>query len=274
MRTDARGKAQPWGVSRSASRGLLVALAFAGCGISEPLGTPTGALRVFVRSTDGGEYVGSPEATFFAGTLSGFPNSRAASDTCLLASLTTSTTLNPLNNLDAGDSIAFTTGGGTEYLYPATDLAGSTSYISSTGFIPITPGAAVTFQVPGAVNGFPAATLTSLTAPAITSLSPVSGAPPLDQPLAVTWAPAGDDSSRFEIALKYATEDATMVNRHVLCDWRDDGSGQIAASLLGGWAAATIRRIEVSRYRTLEQQLPGGALFFIATFDTLPPVAP
>ncbi|MBI2537987.1 MAG: hypothetical protein HYW06_13710, partial [Gemmatimonadetes bacterium] len=90
----------------------------------------------------------------------------------------------------------------------------------------------------------------------------------------VTWAPVGDDSSRFEIALLFATENSTVLNRHVLCSWRDDGSGQIAGNLLVEWAVATLKRIEISRYRTVQRDLADGVLYFIATFDTVPPVAP
>ncbi len=252
---------------------LVLVLALAGCGISEPSGIPTGVLRVFARSDDGGQYVASPEATFFKGSLDGFPDSRATSDSCVITNLLT-TTLNPPISLDAGDSVAFITGGLSVSLYPTTDIAGTTSYVPPAGPVSLTPGAAVTFEIPGAAQGFPAATLTSLTAPSFTSLSPVPGAPPVDRPLTVTWTPVGDDSSRFEIALKFATENSQVINRHVLCNWRDDGSGQIAGNLLAEWSAATIKRIEVSRYRTLQRDLVDGALYFIATFDTVPAVAP
>lgn len=249
---------------------LLAAFALVGCKpVSDPLNTPTAVLRVFVRGEDG-RYVARPEADFFVGPGTDFPDSRAAFDTCGVANLNT-ISVGPPRNLDAGDSVAFTTGGRTVYLHPTLDVVGVEHYLPAGEPVEMTPGGAATFEIPGAAE-FPAATLTGLTPPAITSLSAIPASPPADQPLTVTWEPTGDDSSRFEVALLYATEGAIEVNQQVLCQWRDDGSGTIRGTLLTGWTGATIQRIEVSRYRTLQQNQGGNLLYFLATFDTLPPV--
>jgi hypothetical protein len=246
----------------------------AGCQpFPEPAQTPVGVLHVFTGSVDR-QYRGRPEATFLRGSITSFPESRVTLDTCVIASVG-SVSVGQLNNLDAGDSIAFTTGSGTIYLLPTRDLTGTITYLASTGLISMTPGEVVRFEIPGAAKGFSSATLMSLTAPPFTTLTPISGHPPDGQPLTVKWAPAGDDSSRLEVSLRFASPGAPQANQQVLCEWRDDGSGTIAANLLAFWSIAQTKQIQFTRYRTLRQDVGGqGMLFFLATFDTLPPVAP
>ncbi|HLB36485.1 MAG TPA: hypothetical protein VJL31_07935 [Gemmatimonadales bacterium] len=256
-------------------RKVLWPLVLAGCsGLAGPEKAPTGVLRVFAQAGDDGQYVGRPEATFLNTPLASFPDSRDPSDLCQLAALLT-IPVGRVENLDAGDSIAFTADGGTAYLYPRADLGGNTVYLPPATFVSLTPGTAVTFQIPGAPGGFPAATFTGLTAPAITQLSPIPRASSASDSVVVTWAPTGDDSSRFEVSLQFATEGATSINRQVLCQWRDDGRAVIAGNLLSEWATTAMRRIEVSRFRAAQRDLgSGGVLYFLATYDMMPEPAP
>lgn len=253
---------------------LLLALGVAGCsGLEEPDAVPVGILHVFAQAGDAGQFVGWPEATFLKALRPELPDSRDSSDICQLADLI-SIPVGRVENLDAGDSIRFTTDEATVYLYPELDLAGNEHYVPEVAFVSLTPGAVVTFQIPGA-GGFPAAAFTALTAPALTQLSPIPRSTSVSDSVVVTWAPAGDDSTRFEISLQFATEGSTVVNRQVLCQWRDDGRGVIAGTLLTEWATTTVRRIEVSRFRTVQQDLASGAvLYFLATYDTVPEPAP
>ncbi len=248
--------------------GPLVAVGITACaGLEEPEKFPTAVLRVFAQAGDAGQYGATVEATFLNTARAQYPDSRDVSDLCQLAGLV-NLPVTSLENLDAGDSVAFTTDAGTVYLYPRTDLAGNEAYRPATALVSLTPGKPVTFAIPGAAGGFPGTALTALTAPVITQLSPIPTATSTSDSLIVTWALAGDDSSRFEISLQFATEGSTVLNRQVLCQWRDDGSGAIPGSLLTEWATTAIRRIEVSRYRTVLRDLESGAvLYFLATYD-------
>jgi hypothetical protein len=250
---------------------LLAALAALGCSqLEEPQRIPTAILHLYARTGQ----VGRPEALFLTAPPTEFPDSRLPTGGCQLTDLA-NLPVGTLSNLDAGDSVAFSSDLGTAYLYPKLDLAGNESYVPATALVGLTPGAAVTFAIPGATDGFPATTFSALTAPAITDLSTIPKTVSVSDSVIVTWAPAGDDSSAFEVALKYATEDAFVVNRQVLCQWRDAGRGVVPGYLLSEWPTANIRRIEVSRYRTFRQDLVGGGvLFFLATFDTLPEPGP
>jgi hypothetical protein len=254
---------------------LVAALVVVGCsGLEEPEKVPIGILRLFAQDAGGGESAGRPDATFVLAAPSAFPDSRQPSDLCQLADLV-NLPVGTADNLDAGDSLAFITTLGTTYLYPKLDLAGNESYSAAMALLSLTPGAAVTFQIPGAQGGFPAATFTALTAPAVTELSPIPTSLLVSDSVVVTWAPVGDDSSSFEVALQWATEASSVVNRQLLCQWRDDGRGVITGSLLSEWITATLRHIETSRYRTFRKELEGGALLhFLATYDLSPEPAP
>lgn len=103
------------------------------------------------------------------------------------------------------------------------------------------------------------------------------------------WAapgPEGDDAAPeigplevdrdlgHELWLQYATEGSGQLNEQILCEWRDDGGGVIRAERLTGWVGSGLRRIEVARYRTRTEFLGASVLFLLATFDSVPPVAP
>ena len=252
-------------------RWWMVALLVAGCsGLEGPVAVPVAILRVFVQGGDAGQFLGRPEATFANAAAPEFPDSRLPSNLCQLADIL-NLPIGTVDNLDAGDSIAFDTDAGTTYLYPKLDLAGNEAYSPATSFVSVNPGSAVTFRIPGASGGFPAVTFTALTAPPITQLSHIPTSVLASDSVVVTWAPVGDDSSTVEVALQWATEASAIVSRQLLCQWKDDGRGVIAGAQLSEWITATIRRIEVSRYRTVQQDLEGGGLlYFLATYDTVP----
>ncbi len=254
---------------------LLVAVGVAACsGFEEPEKLPTAILRVFAQPGDAGQDVATVEATFLNTPRAEYPDSRNVSDICQLTNLV-SLPAGSLENVDAGDSVAFTTDAGTVFLYPRTDLVGNETYRPAAAFVNLTSGTAVTYAVPGAARGFPPTNFTGLTAPTITQLSPIPTATSAADSLVVTWAPVGDDSSRFEISLQFATEGSSVVSRQVLCGWRDDGRGEVPGNLLTEWATAAIRHIEVSRYRTVSRDLESGAvLYFLATYDLAPEPVP
>ncbi len=231
-------------------------------------GQPGGILAVYARSVNG-QYVARPQAQFAFIAAPPTADSRSSLDTCVAGTYDPRFTIP--EQMPAGDSVVFVAGSETHVLRPD-DQFGAIVYASDPEEIPFGPGTKVTFTVPGVAGGFPAAALSSLTPAAITSLSPILAEPPLTEPLTVTWEPVGDDSSRFEVLLLYAVQGSQIINRAVACDWRDDGSGTIPAGVLGGWATSEDRQLEVSRYRTARRMIGDTLLYFIGTFDTLPPI--
>jgi hypothetical protein len=229
---------------------------------------------VYVRSNAGG-YIAEPQAIFYEAAEPTFPDSRSRGDTCRLGDLVTQG-IGQVRSLDAGDSIAFTLGGRTAYLRPVNSgLLGLRTYVASDP-VEIVPGSPVAFQIPGGrSDGYPAASLSALTAPALTAVSTVPGFLDPDQTaISVSWAPAGDDSSRFEIALQYASEGSSILNRNVVCQFNDDGQAAISRIFLAEWINSPLRRVEISRYRTALRRVGSGVLFFLATFDTVASIAP
>jgi hypothetical protein len=96
--------------------------------------------------------------------------------------------------------------------------------------------------------------------------------PSATDPLTLQWEPVGDDSSRFEVLLLYATAGSLNFNEQVVCDWRDDGSGTIRPELLSSWRESEFKRAEVTRYRTQREMIDDAVLFLLTTFDTLLPI--
>lgn len=233
---------------------------------------PVGVLSVFSRSANGA-YVARPEALFARAGAAPSGDSRSTVDTCQLTDYVPQSTIPSIEQIHAGDSLVFAVETDTTILRPVNRF-GIIVYTASPADVPIVPGAAIRFAIPGAAGGFSSATISSLTPPALTALTPISSRPPADQPLALTWEPVGDDSSRFEVLLIYAEQGAMNFNQQVVCEWRDDGSGTIRAELLGGWALSELQRIEVTRYRTQRRLMGDTVLFLLATFDSVPPVAP
>lgn len=230
-----------------------------------------GVVTLFARSTDG-NYVARPEGLFALASGPPTVDSRSTVDTCQVADYVPQSTSMSVVQVDAGDSLVFAVGAATTLLRPIKRF-GITVYAAQPADVGFVPGMEVTFTIPGAPGGFPETTISSLTPAALTSLTPISSRPPLDQPLDVAWGPAGDDSSRFEMLLIFARQGTTEFNEQVVCDWRDDGTGVIRAQLLGGWSLSEAQRIEVSRYRTQRREMGDTTLLLLATFDTVPAVA-
>ncbi|MGH2348681.1 MAG: hypothetical protein ACRDFT_04345 [bacterium] len=252
----------------------VLSVAAAGCGettFSIPT-VPTGVLTLFGRSVDG-SYVARPEGLFAQASRAPAADSRSTVDTCQLGDYVPQSTNISIVQMEAGDSIVFSAGPDTAVLRPVRRF-GITVYVAEPPDVAVVPGTEVSFTVSGAAGGFPAMAISSLTPAALTAITPISSRPPLDQPLPVAWEPVGDDSSRIEVLLIYATQGAIAFDEQVVCDWRDDGAGVIRPELLGGWVGSELQRIEVSRYRTQRREMGDTVLFLLATFDTVPPVAP
>lgn len=250
---------------------LWVALLSACSGLGTPETAPFGFLQVLTRAKNG-QPTSFAQATFLNAVQSGYPSSRDTVNVCYVSNIA-SGTVSTQESLDAGDSVAFTSDHGTFYLLPTFDILGNTTYQPRTASVGVTPGTQVAFQIPGAAGGFPEASVSALTPSAIDEVSPIRTSVPVTDSMVVTWAPVGDDSSRIEVALQYGSAGAPIVDRQVLCQWRDDGRGVIAGNLLAEWSGASSRKAQVTRFRTAREVLGSGpVLYFIATYDTLPPL--
>lgn len=236
-----------------------------------PADTPTGLLTVFGKSVDGG-YVVQPEGVFVRTPNPPTADSRLAPDSCAAGEYEPQV-IGAVPDLNAGDSILVTFGDVTAVMRPVNRF-GFNQYVLAHDTVSYTPGTTVRFVIPGASGGFPAATISSVMPLPVTGISPIPAQPATTEPLVVTWEPAGDGSTTFELLLLYSLEGTTEFNQQVVCWWRDDGEGAIPGQLLQGWALSEFqRRIEVTRYRTERQVIGENVLYLLATFDTVPPAA-
>lgn len=261
---------------RRPSAGLLLASVLGAAAVTcgDPTGaTPTiplGLVSASIRSAEG-SYVVRPEAAFVNATVAPSSDSRSTLDSCLLGAYDPTQRLP--EHLDAGDSLVFTAGLETTILRPNNSF-GVIRYVADPPEQAFVPGTAVSFTIPGAAGGFPAATISSLTPLALTALTPIPGSPSTTEPTTLAWEPVGDDSSRVEVLLLYAGPGSLDYDQQIVCDWRDDGSGTIRPELLSGWIQSQAQRAEVTRYRTQRTEIGDAVLYLLATFDTTPPVVP
>ncbi len=195
-------------------------------------------------------------------------DSRVRQDTCRLQQYTNEPAPFPSGFIfvNAGANVAFTTDLGQGTLMPQ-NVSGFEQYALAQGVgVPYTPGSQVTFTVPGAADGFPSTTFTAPTAPAF-QLGPTPSNPAAG--MALTWTPAGDDSTTMIISLQYADQSLPQLNSQILCSLVDDGSYTIPSNLLGGWRESSLRRVQASRYRTTLRRAPmdnNTRLFLFASY--------
>ena len=210
----------------------------------------------------------SPEALFYRTGLLGLPTSRVSGDQCQVAAYPTPTQGSQLPRfLDAGDSVAVSTTTTTKYLFPQTSTNGE-SYVLDVGErFPFQPGETVTITVPGAAGGFTNGTISVLTARGFT-LGPISASPPANDPLPLTWTPAGDDSTKMLISLQYGVGQVTA-NQQIFCSLVDDGASEVPAILLTQWRTAAVgsRKVEAARWRVAAKEVTGGVLLVVSAFE-------
>jgi hypothetical protein len=213
----------------------------------------------------------SPQAVFYRTGPLGLPTSRLSTDLCQLVNYPTPSGSTDLPRfLDAGDSVAVSTGTSTKYLFPIIDGDGE-SYVLKTGDrFPFHPGEQVTITVPGVAGGFANGTISVETARGFT-MGPIDPSPPPDEGLDLTWSPAaaaGDDSTKILISLQYGTGQVEP-NEQIFCSLVDDGSAEVPSVFAARWRAATTgsRRFEAARWRVVAKEVSGGILLVVSAFE-------
>lgn len=205
-----------------------------------------------IRRDDGYILVSAPATATTNATVQGlffvdpggltFPSSRFARDSCQIVPFTQgSAPLVPpgVQYLSAGDSITMQTDSTIAFLKPSASPDGSISYVlASGGSIPFTPGSTVTFNIPGAPDGYPPSTLTGQTVVPYT-LGAIDTLPDPTVGLPITWSPAGDDSSSIILSLQYSSQNSGTPDEQIYCALRDDGVDTIPGAFLDGWRKST-----------------------------------
>ena len=248
---------------------LVVPMALAACLDPDPVPESNYGvigLTTVVTPTD---TILSPEALFYRTGLLGLPTSKVFSDQCQVATYPTPSQGSQLPRfLDAGDSVAVSTATTTKYLFPTVGTNGEAYVLEQTDRFPFQPGENVTVTVPGAPGGFANGTISVLTARGFT-LGPIEATPVANEPLELTWTPAGDDSTKMLISLQYGINGESQPNQQIFCSLIDDGTAEVSAILLTQWRTATTgsRRVEAARWRVAFKEVTGGVLLLVSAFE-------
>ena len=222
-------------------------------------------LNAVVTSTD---TMLSPEALFYRSGLLRLPTSRIQDDACVIGTYPPQGGEGPLPRfLDAGESVAVSTATLTRFLVPTTDGNRELYALPSGVTMPFQPGEEVTITVPGAPGGFPNGTISVFTAHAFT-LDPVTPQPPQDSTLKLRWTPAGDDSTKMLVQLRYGVNQLTP-NQQIFCELLDDGEAEVSAVLVNQWRNATTgsREVTAARWRVVAKEVNDGVLVVVSAFE-------
>ena len=247
---------------------LAVCLAAGACQSFEVQTSQFAIINVATQVVGDG-YTATPRAVFFKGTGVTLSSSDVTAEGCIVRPIEESG-VSPLDQIDAGASIAVRLSDANATLTPQTEGVRTTYELSNGVQIPFTPGDDITLTIPGAPNGFPARVVTARTAEAF-SPAAITLPASLDENLTVTWTNPGEIAPRSAMfySFRYSAEASPTVNREVFCVFADDGSGLIAASALQGFRAASMRSIVAQRTRITFETV-GSAVTHVTSTLTMP----
>ena len=254
--------------------------------VDAPAEQPVGYLAIDVDASAPGE--ATPNVIFFKARAPSFANAALASEQCQIGLFDPSASSNSpaSTGVDAGSAVQLRLGSTTVQLVPRDSTIGRIYSPANGASVTFSPGddAALTvpgahaheavyldwplaaLTVPGAQNGFPAATLTLKTAEPV-QFNPVSAAS-TGSDLDVTWAGTSSQATMV-ISLRYLPGGQSSYNQ-VLCFASDDGAFTIPGQLLANWRAATTtnRSAVATRFRTALTQTGDAYLYGISSYAT------
>jgi hypothetical protein len=203
-------------------------------------------LSVPTELTESG-YVTSPSAFFIEGTGLALSSTEVGQEGCIDQPIRTSGNA-AFDYLDAGESITARFGGPDATLARSV-VAGRTTYNLADGLeMPFTPGAIISFTIPGAAGGFPARSVAGRTAEAFTA-SAITLPGSLTEDLALTWTPVPNaPGSAMFYSIRYSSTGSTQ-DREIACVFRDDGTGVIGSNVLTNFRAGSNRSGMAQRAR-------------------------
>ena len=228
-----------------------------------------GAINITARSTTATRAAANATGIFFEAFTVAVPNSALQrTDACAFAAYDTTTTASKGVGR-AGNELTLNVG------TTPTSLTFSDALLryanATTNSIAYSAGETAVLQIPGATSVFPAA---SISVPLAEPVLPGAIAiPAFGTPLAVRWNASSDTTTAVLLSLRYSTTaSATLANEQIFCTVRDDGSYDIPSSALTTFLAspAASRSLQITRWRTREQQIDARTILHIASsLDTI-----
>jgi hypothetical protein len=233
------------------------------------------ALAAFILdsvSVQGDEYRTHAVGIFLGESNGPLPDSRFVLDSCDIRPYPLATPQPAGTTIDAGSPVTIQTDKATGAMLPV-PVGSITEYaLQGDGRIAFTPGASVTFGIPGAPNGYPQASITGATARPL-QLGPIDTNPPDSVGLVLTWNPSAD-SSAVVISLQYgSSSDRTTPDQQIYCSLADDGVDTLNLLKTLRWkqAPAATRSVTAYRWRTTIRPVSDQAIaIVISQYDIQP----
>lgn len=256
---------------------VIIAAASACSGYDIPKSRLLGVFNVSDTSNGAGGYVVKPTAVFWNASNSVLPYSVNVADSCIDALYVAPDTGHAMltGQLDAGSPITYQTDLAVGSMTPDT-VPGLITYRQHGSGVLHTPGANITFTIPGAAGGFPASAQTAITAKRLV-LGPIDPNPP--DSLHLTWLIGQPGLAAVNIYLIYTTTGTSPKTRQIICNLYDDGDAWVPKKTLTGWKVGSTttpgQRVRAFRWITTYSNAPNNSLLLtISEFDTLKTTLP
>ena len=217
---------------------VALTLVAASCKSLEVEPVQVAILSVPTQQTENG-YVTSPSAFFIEGTGLALSSTQVGQEGCIDQPIRTGGNAS-FTYLDAGNPVTARFAGPEVSLTRTVD-GNRTTYDLAEGLeLPFTPGAIITFNIPGAAGGFPARSVAGRTAEAFTASAITLPTSPTED-LNLTWTPVPEaPGSAMFYSIRYSSIGSTQ-DREIACVFRDDGTGVIGSQVLANFRLGSNR---------------------------------
>jgi hypothetical protein len=208
----------------------------------------------------------SPSAYFVDAVNVSIPNSGNSADTCADIGYPGTAAVTPLSQIDAGSPVIVALSTDTAQITPnAADVNGYIFYRLPTGdSIAIFPGSTGRITVPGAA--FHAFNFTFVNADSL-KLGPLEASSDSLHDMPIVWSPQVGQTASVVVELIFGPSN-TNFNEQIFCQFTDNGSHSVQASLVNKWRTANARRVHAYRFLTTFNNDGADEVGVISTYAT------
>jgi hypothetical protein len=215
-----------------------------------PSSIPLGVVTVAMGDAPGGVHKTSPAAYFVNAVNVSIPNSATSADTCAELAFPGTSTSAPLSQIDAGTPVIVATTTDTAQLTPLpADANGYIFYrLPANDSITVRPGSTSRVTIPGAAHGYNAFNSPFVNADSL-ALEAIDASPDSTGDLTLHWNPQNGQRASVVVQLEFATGSG-LANTQILCQFSDNGSHAVQASLANLWRAGGAKHVHAYRFLT------------------------
>ncbi len=210
----------------------------------------------------------SPSAYFVDAVNVSIPNSGNSADTCADIGYPGTAAITPLSQIDAGSPVIVALSTDTAQIAPnAADVNGYIFYRLPTGdSIRIVPGSTGRITVPGASNAFHAFNFTFVNADSL-KLGPLEASSDSVHDMPIVWNSQIGQAASVVVELEFGPSSSNF-NEQIFCQFTDNGSHSVQASLVNKWRTANARRVHAYRFLTTFNNDGADEVGVVSTYAT------